>query len=303
MLKLLRTRSLLALGLLVFVFSVIAAGTPTVSAAFCDKYKDDIANIACESGYDLGQDECDAHYNKAGVEASSKEACNAGARAAENLSNNTSSNKKASEKLKNAKKVQKKAEQAEKKAKKAKDQADKKVKQECKKGGDAKKCAAARKAAAAAGKKHAAAKKAAASAKSTTRSIEAGICKPGKFLGLTPWYGYLGDEFSSTNPGVNQGDKCTLKCFNFLAQDKANDCGVTHSDIPYVLLAVVDSLLRVAGIVAVIFVIVGAIKYITSSGNPEQTASAQSTILNALVGLAIALVAVGFISFLSSRIV
>jgi hypothetical protein len=69
-----------------------------------------------------------------------------------------------------------------------------------------------------------------------------------------------------------------------------------------VLLAVVDSLLRVAGIVAVAFVLVGAFRYISSSGNPEETARAQSTIINALIGVAIAVVSIAFVVFLGNQL-
>ena len=74
------------------------------------------------------------------------------------------------------------------------------------------------------------------------------------------------------------------------------------SDLPLVLLAVVDDLLRIAGLVAVVFVIVGGIQYTTSQGNPDATAKAQSTVLNALIGLVIALFAVAFVTYLGKAL-
>jgi hypothetical protein len=68
------------------------------------------------------------------------------------------------------------------------------------------------------------------------------------------------------------------------------------------LLAVVDDLLRIAGIVAVAFVLYGAFRYTASQGDPEQTGKAQSTIINALIGMAVATVAIAFISFLGDQI-
>lgn len=130
------------------------------------------------------------------------------------------------------------------------------------------------------------------------------------FFGLVPWYNYLGPEFTTNVNGVGvgtngQADPCSIKCFNIFTisqSEPANACGVRHSDIPYVLLAIVDDLLRVAGIVAVIFVIVGAFRYVTSQGNPDDTAGAQNTIINALIGLAISIVAVAFVSYVGSRL-
>lgn len=108
------------------------------------------------------------------------------------------------------------------------------------------------------------------------------------FFGLKPWYSYLpqSDLSGSPKPG-----SCEIKHFHFLG-----------NDIALVLLAVVDDLLRIAGMVAVGFVIYGAIKYIASQGNPEQTAQAQSTIVNALIGVAVAITAVAFVSYLGNQL-
>lgn len=108
------------------------------------------------------------------------------------------------------------------------------------------------------------------------------------FFGMVPWYHYL----SSSN--FNPYPDCSIKGFNFFSG--------TSSDIPLVLVAVVDDLLRLAGLVAVAFVVYGAIQYIASQGNSEQTARAQSTILNALIGMAVAIVAVAFVSFLGNKL-
>jgi hypothetical protein len=49
-------------------------------------------------------------------------------------------------------------------------------------------------------------------------------------------------------------------------------------------------------------VLIGAFQYVGSRGNAERTASAQSTIISALTGLAVALVAVAFVAFLGNRL-
>lgn len=111
-------------------------------------------------------------------------------------------------------------------------------------------------------------------------------CSSGSFFGFKSWYHYL-----DRTP-----DGCDIETFQIFPTDS------TPSDIPLILLAVVDDLLRLAGIIAVAFVLVGAIQYVTSQGNPEDTAKAQSTVINALIGLAVAIVAVGFVSFLGSKL-
>jgi Type IV secretion system pilin len=58
----------------------------------------------------------------------------------------------------------------------------------------------------------------------------------------------------------------------------------------------------VAGIVAVIFVIVGGIKYIFSGGDSSATSSAKNTILYALVGLVVAVLAREIIMFVLGKV-
>lgn len=111
-------------------------------------------------------------------------------------------------------------------------------------------------------------------------------CSSGDFLGFVSWYHYLD----------RTADGCDIQTFQFFPD------GNTPSDVPLILIAVIDDLLRLAGIIAVAFVLVGAIQYITSQGNPEDTGKAQSTIMNALIGLAVAVVAVAFVSFLGNKL-
>lgn len=116
------------------------------------------------------------------------------------------------------------------------------------------------------------------------------------FFGLLTWYHYLPDSDFGVTVGGN-----TFACdintnFTFISSSGSG------GDLPLIGLAVVDDLLRIAGIVAVAFVIYGAIQYIGSQGNPDQTSRAQSTIINALIGLAIAMVAVVFVSFLGNSL-
>ncbi|CAN5427719.1 hypothetical protein BH09PAT4_BH09PAT4_03350 [soil metagenome] len=113
----------------------------------------------------------------------------------------------------------------------------------------------------------------------------AGVCAKHGFFGLVPWYQYL-DYGRDPVTG-----SCAIQNFVVVESGKS-------SSIPLILLAIVDDLLRIAGIVAIGFVIYGAIKYTTSQGVPDQTAQAQSTIINALIGLVVAMIGVGLISFI-----
>lgn len=120
-----------------------------------------------------------------------------------------------------------------------------------------------------------------------TFAAAANPCASPQFFGLKPWYYYL-------TRTANKSGGCDLS-FNVLGNGKT-------SDILLILLAVVDDLLVIAGLVTVGYVIYAGIKYVTSQGSPEETAKAQSTLVNALLGLALALVAVAGVSFLGSHI-
>jgi hypothetical protein len=119
-------------------------------------------------------------------------------------------------------------------------------------------------------------------------------CAEKSFFGLVPWYHYLEKKVVEVTVNGEKVKECKIN-FNILPSG-------SQADAPLVLAAIVDDLLRIAGFVAVAFVIVGAIQYVTSEGNPENTAKAQSTILNALIGLAIAIVGVAFVSFVGNKL-
>ncbi len=101
------------------------------------------------------------------------------------------------------------------------------------------------------------------------------------FLGFPTWYKYL-------NPRFVEGE-CRLDV-NFL------------SDLPKILLAVFEIILRVGGLLAVGIIIFGGIKYVISQGEPEKTKGARTTIVNALVGLVISLSAVAIVNVIGKNL-
>jgi glucose uptake protein GlcU len=56
-------------------------------------------------------------------------------------------------------------------------------------------------------------------------------------------------------------------------------------------LGLIEIGLAVAGSLAVLFIIVGGIRYITAYGNEEQTESAKKTLTNAIIGVVIVILA------------
>lgn len=69
-----------------------------------------------------------------------------------------------------------------------------------------------------------------------------------------------------------------------------------------IVLFAVDVLLRLAGFLAVISIIIAGISYMTSLGNPEKITSARKRIVNSIIGLTIALIATAIVSFLGKHL-
>jgi len=107
-------------------------------------------------------------------------------------------------------------------------------------------------------------------------------CPKKTFFFLPPWWEYLGSE---TDPL----GKCA-PAFNF------------PNDIWKVALAILDMLLRIAGFIAVLSIIFSGVMYITAQGNVEKATSARRRVYNSLIGLAIALVATAFVTFLGNTL-
>lgn len=96
-----------------------------------------------------------------------------------------------------------------------------------------------------------------------------GSCAPGAGITLTnfpTWYKYLNCDTSGTPIITNINDFWGIG------------------------FAIVEIILYIAGIAAVIFMIIGAIRYITSQGQPEQTKRARQSLIYAVVGLVVSII-------------
>ena len=94
--------------------------------------------------------------------------------------------------------------------------------------------------------------------------------------------------------------------WEYLPEPKPPSCNITFNfpgDLLAVALAVVDMLLRIAGLVAIVSIIIAGVSYITAAGTAEKTASARRRIYNSLIGLAIVAVASGFVAFIGNSLV
>lgn len=74
------------------------------------------------------------------------------------------------------------------------------------------------------------------------------------------------------------------------------------SDPTAVAKTVVDVLLLILGMISVIMIVVGGFRYVVSSGDKAAVTSAKNTILYAVVGLVIALLAYAIVSFVVNQV-
>jgi intracellular septation protein A len=85
-----------------------------------------------------------------------------------------------------------------------------------------------------------------------------------------------------------------------LAQVSSNTLpkATVTSSMPNVL----KTVFGLAGILSVLFVVIGGLRYTLSSGDPSQIKQAKETILYALVGLVLAISAFTIVSFVLGRL-
>ena len=117
-------------------------------------------------------------------------------------------------------------------------------------------------------------------------------CNNGQFFGLPTWYQYLETAEKSNSDGSK-----TCEIVGPASDDGSGRLDVTKV-ATLVILAVIDILLRVGGIVAFVFVFIGGAKYVQSQGDPGKEKEARATIINALIGVAITVIATGAVTFI-----
>jgi hypothetical protein len=99
---------------------------------------------------------------------------------------------------------------------------------------------------------------------------------------IPTWYSYV--------PGEVLNDECVV----------ASNLG---GKLPVlILMGVFDILLFIGGFIAVIMIMFAGYKFLASTGEPQKIAGARTTLFNALVGLAITIVASQIIGFIAGRL-
>ena len=74
------------------------------------------------------------------------------------------------------------------------------------------------------------------------------------------------------------------------------------SSLSQLIVGIVNIMLLFAGSIAVIFVIVGGYQYVTSGGNEEQAEKGRKTLVNAIIGIVIIVLAYVVINVISNLV-
>lgn len=84
--------------------------------------------------------------------------------------------------------------------------------------------------------------------------------------------------------------------------EAAGGGSTSADDLPNLIQNIVNVLLFIAGAIAVVMIILGGIRYVTSNGDQAQVKAAKDTILYSVIGLIVALLAYAIVGFVVGSI-
>lgn len=77
----------------------------------------------------------------------------------------------------------------------------------------------------------------------------------------------------------------------------------TADALPGLIVGIINGIIAVSGLVAVIFVVIGGINYMTSAGDANKLQKAKQTILYAVIGMTIAVLSFAIVNFVILNII
>ena len=119
------------------------------------------------------------------------------------------------------------------------------------------------------------------------------------FASLAPQIANADDTPATTGSG-GTGINVFSNCSNGVSSTTSGSsiCGAAQqNDFNKLMTNIINTILIVLGMIAVIMIIIGGIRYTTSNGDSGQIASAKNTVLYAVVGLVIAIMAYAIVNF------
>lgn len=77
----------------------------------------------------------------------------------------------------------------------------------------------------------------------------------------------------------------------------------TSTGLPTAVVNIIYSVIGIAGLIAIVFVVVGGVQYMTSSGDPGKVKKAKDTILYSIIGLIVCTLAFAIVNFVITQII
>ena len=102
-----------------------------------------------------------------------------------------------------------------------------------------------------------------------------------------------------------QDATCNPICSSSVDEDakKAAGCTIDKGDtVPGHIKSIIDIVITVVGILAVLVIVMGGQRYITSSGDPQKIKAAKDMILYAVIALIVAGLAYAIITFIAEAV-
>lgn len=84
---------------------------------------------------------------------------------------------------------------------------------------------------------------------------------------------------------------------------QAAGCSGNKDALPAIITNILYAIIAVTGLVSVAYIIIGGINYMTSSGDTTKVEKAKKTILYALIGMIICVLAFAIVNFTIARII
>lgn len=107
---------------------------------------------------------------------------------------------------------------------------------------------------------------------------------------------------SAADPPNIQSGLCGGSSLTFGTQDCTSASSDAVTQVDSIITTIVNVLSIIIGVIAVIMIIIGGLKYITSSGDSGNVTAAKNTILYAIVGLIIVALAQLIVRFVLGKV-
>lgn len=101
---------------------------------------------------------------------------------------------------------------------------------------------------------------------------------------------------------ISSGANAIGPCDTTEGGENTKICKTNATSLSGVIKGVINILLFVAGMIAVLMIVIGGLRYITSDGDSNRASQARNTILYALIGLIVAISAYAIVNFVLSAV-